>query len=407
MIGNVNELMNPLALDALQLGPTGSAAGVAWCGTGTLPLSVERHLHPDDISANYGGLNSIGCLTGVVNTTGILIAPPLKGTFLPSRVLNLPLPLPHSRDTGVALPTAALPYNDMKINFQFRKFSELLIGDVYDNSAPSNIPAFPGWSFYIGTAPDSISFPEAPEVWGTYALVSNAERSRMGCHPRDILIEQQQETTKPLSAGTDAATFGMDIRFSHSIKALFWGFKNTTIVSEHSNWSSSTGVPLPDGMLFNPFYGTDPVGPTKLSYENTDRMDMGTEYYSNITQYFNAPNVSDAVGYHLYSFALDFFCLDPMGSTNFGKLSNVSLNFTLSSDAQLTSAASTTTYNANQVAQTSTPAAGALRTGASSRFIASQWLWGNQMRNSFKAVVIGLNYQIVRISGGTFGFGLL
>ena len=46
---------------------------------------------------------------------------------LPSGILNLPLPFFYSRDSGVALPTAALPYNEMRINFSFRDWTELLI----------------------------------------------------------------------------------------------------------------------------------------------------------------------------------------------------------------------------------------------------------------------------------------
>ena len=43
--------------------------------------------------------------------------------------LNLPLPFWYARDSGVALPTAALPYNDMRINFSFRCWRDLLIVD--------------------------------------------------------------------------------------------------------------------------------------------------------------------------------------------------------------------------------------------------------------------------------------
>ena len=46
---------------------------------------------------------------------------------LPSRILNLPLPFFFSRDSGVALPTAALPYNDIRISLTFEKLENLLI----------------------------------------------------------------------------------------------------------------------------------------------------------------------------------------------------------------------------------------------------------------------------------------
>ena len=32
-----------------------------------------------------------------------------------------------------------------------------------------------------------------------------------------------------------------------------------------------------------------------------------------------------SIGYHMYSYSMDFYCIDPMGSTNFGKLTNVSM----------------------------------------------------------------------------------
>ena len=55
---------------------------------------------------------------------------------LPAAVLNIPLPFFYTRDSGVALPTAALPYNDMRIQFQFRNLGELLIADC------CQLPAF-------------------------------------------------------------------------------------------------------------------------------------------------------------------------------------------------------------------------------------------------------------------------
>ena len=52
---------------------------------------------------------------------------PTYGNYIPSYKLNLPLPFFYTRDSGVALPTAALPYNEMRINFVFRDWKEMLI----------------------------------------------------------------------------------------------------------------------------------------------------------------------------------------------------------------------------------------------------------------------------------------
>ena len=104
-----------------------------------------------------------------------------NGLVIPSQVLNLPLPICHSRDTGVSLPTAALPYNEMRFRFNLRNWTELII---LDNVATG-----------ISTAVQSGDLVTTPtlttaEVWAEYAIVSGDERKRMGKKPRDILIEQ-------------------------------------------------------------------------------------------------------------------------------------------------------------------------------------------------------------------------
>ena len=111
---------------------------------------------------------------------------------LPVKTLNLPLPFFYSRDSGVALPTAALPYNDMRIQFSFRTYTELLVAydhityeDTNESIIISRVPVIADF----GTTLPEIS---NVQVWANYALVSNDERKRMACAPRDILIEGLQ-----------------------------------------------------------------------------------------------------------------------------------------------------------------------------------------------------------------------
>ena len=61
---------------------------------------------------------------------------PNNGIFL-----NLPLPFFYTRDSGVALPTAALPYNDMRITFTFRPLNTLLT--QYTNQGGAGSALFP------------------------------------------------------------------------------------------------------------------------------------------------------------------------------------------------------------------------------------------------------------------------
>lgn len=408
MIGNVAELYDPLSLDSFQLGPTGTAAGTATitgssAGTGAAAWNAEIHLGPNALGLTGVGLgiNSIGVVTNMgTNTTGILCGP-LKGRYLPSRVLNLPLPLPHTRNTGVALPAAALPYNEMKINLHLREAHELLLADIYDASLPGNVAAFPGFTINVSQqAAQNLHL--SGHVWAEYAVVSNAERSRMGCHPRDILIEQQQETAKNTISQVQS-TVTHDLRYSHAVRAIFFGFKNVTLSSEHSNYTSAVPVPFPDGVNFAPYYATDPIESTSLLYEGTVRMDSLTnDYYALMNPYIHSSVVAEETGYHLYSYALDFSAVDPNGSTNMGKLSNVSMVYNLSNAAQTTLASAATNPTNLSMTRGRVPR---LTTGGA--FLPEDWYWGNTYQSQFELKNVVVNHQIIRISGGVLAFPVL
>jgi hypothetical protein len=281
---------------------------------------------------------------------------------IPSVTLNLPLPFFYTRDSGVALPTAALPYNDVRITFSFRNWNELLI---LDNTADGTSTC--------ATAADVSVEPslQCVQVWSTYAIVSSDERKRMACAPRDILIEQVQ--TAPIQTFTPATNSqpSYDIRFSHSIKALFFAVRNKSTHCEWSNYTTASPVPGADGTVdFYPACALDPVLNTSLIYENTARLScMGSDYFSLVNPWYHAPVIPLETGYHMYSYSLDFFCLDPMGSTNYGKLTNVSI-----------------APVASQAAIDAANGAGAQGSGCSTA-------------QRFDFITTAVNYNIVRISG--------
>jgi len=292
------------------------------------------------------------------------------GDAIDAFTLNLPLPFFYTRDSGVALPTAALPYNDMRINFSFRNWNDLLI---LSNSVP-----------VAGTNPNVV--PQVPtdiaaepslgltQVWANYAIVSNDERKRMACAPRDILIEQVQTAPRQTFAPATNASPSYDVRFSHAIKVLFFAVRNTTTASEWSNYTAASPVPSAGGIKFTPSGAVDPILSTSLLYENTQRLAcMGSDYFSLVNPWYNAPVIPVETGFHEYSYSLDFICLDPMGSTNYGKLTNISM-----------------------VPQASTGAV----TGAGGGGVAGS---GQDYSQTYEFVVTAINNNIIRISGGALG----
>jgi len=301
-----------------------------------------------------------------------LIQPAPAGNTIRSFILNLPLPYFFTRDSGVALPTAALPYNEMRVQFWFRNWNELLIVDnpvVVPGVPPSRPPVS---SELIGGTPSLSNV----YVWANYAIVSNDERKRMGCAPRDILIEQVQ--TAPVQTFNPLNNRGpsYDIRFAHAIKALFFAVRNTTTPSEWSVYTNTSPKVGAGAVDFAPPFpsATDPILSTTLIYENTQRLSqMGSDYFAQVQPYFQPSAVIPVeTGYHLYSYSLDFIALDPMGSTNYGKLTNVSI----------------VPYAADQCVAA---ANGSINTG------------GGYFKNTYSFIVVAQNSNIIRISGGALG----
>ena len=303
-----------------------------------------------------------------------LIQPSASGVAKPALTLNLPIPLFFSRDSGVALPTAALPYNEIRINFQFRNWSDLLILDNIAAAPGTNPSTVPTIADLGGVEPVLGN----TQVWANYAIVGNDERKRMACAPRDILIEQVQ--TAPIQSYTPATNTmqSFDVRFSHAIKAIFFSVRNRTVASEWSNYTAASPIPGAAFVDFTPSGAVDPVDEVSIIYENTQRLSsMGADYFSLVNPYFHSPVIPLETGYHMYSYALDYYNLDPTGSTNFGKLTNVSVIPTPSPGA--VSAAN---------------GAGAAGSGA-------------DYSQVFDFIVLALNNNIIRISGGALGFPVL
>ena len=333
-------------------------------------------------ASKQNGYNQMIGNTAALTTlcTGASSLPPSVAGDNGVTYLNLPLPFFYSRDSGVALPTAALPYNEMRIQFSFRDWNELLVKELLSSPSTAEYRQSLTASNLAGGAPVL----KDVQVWANYAIVSNDERKRMACAPRDILIEQVQTANKQTFQPATQNSPMYDLRLSHAIKVLFFAVQNTTWASEHSNYTvSSPGLGVaPAGGKFSNNFSVDPIQNTTLVYENTSRLGaMGSDYFSLVNPYYCAPNIPEVTGLHVYSYSLDFICLDPMGSTNYGKLTNVSIM----------PQASTLAEAANQT------------TGIAGASTAD----GVGFKQTYQFVLTAVDNNIIRVSGGALGFPVL
>jgi hypothetical protein len=102
-------------------------------------------------------------------------------------------------------------------------------------------------------------------------------------------------------------------------------------------------------------------------------MEMDIDYYSLVNPFYHAVSIPSEPGYNMYSYSLNLISLDPMGSTNYGKLTNASMRVSPSQAA------------INGIA-------GNL---------------ASQPAQAYDFFVLAVNHNIIRISGGTLGFPVL
>jgi hypothetical protein len=115
-----------------------------------------------------------------------------------------------------------------------------------------------------------------------------------------------------------------------------------------------------------------------LLYENTSRLsDMPSSYFTRVNPYYHQTSVPTEDGIHSYSYSLDSSSIDPMGSTNFGKLTNVSLSITPASGIILTTGLPGAVDDLNVAG---TPC---------------------------DVVICAVNHNVIRVSGGAVGFPVL
>jgi hypothetical protein len=298
----------------------------------------------------------------------------------------------------------------MRLNFSFRKWEELLIIDTFTKN-PTTEDTYEYSKSACATTSDLRSnnalMLQNVQVWANYAIVSNDERKRMACAPRDILIEQVQTAPRQTFAPSINGAPRYDIRFSHAIKVLFFSARNYTVPCSWANYTSGQPIleyykdlnanPPNPGYVATINYSspsmTDPISQTSLIYENTNRLaQMGSDYFSLVNPWYSAPAIPLETGYHLYSYSLDFISLDPMGSTNYGKLTNVSIVPEGSVDS--------TAFNRQF------PPIGPIspQYPYTEADLKAMGIYTNQV---YDFVVTAVNNNIVRISGGALGFPVL
>lgn len=329
-------------------------------------------------SKRQGYKNMIGMVPSFVNPVSV-------GQFLPGGTLFCPLPFFFGEDSGFALPVAALPFNEIKITYDFRDWKQLIMIDPAGQAVTVNDVVQ-----YVNGAPDGTTAPALSnvETWVHYAVVHQDERSKMGEAPRDLAMHQVQ--TIQATPFKDISTrTSFDIRMSHPIIAFFFLAQNVSLQNtfsgtlgyEQSNYTTlSELLTAPQANAGR----SDPLAYATLSYENQSRMSDNTGYYSYLVPWFWSTAIPEVTGYHAGSYALQMWsACHPSGSPDYSKLANVSIAYNGSPNA------------AN--------ASNGLYPDGSDIAFATQEQW----HQSWNHIFMTSSWNIGRVSHGSFGFPAL
>jgi hypothetical protein len=232
--------------------------------------------------------------------------------------LFVPLQFWFCRNVGLALPLIALQYHEVKINLEFRAFSELVIA---------------------GSTASAESLASA-SLWVDYVYLDTEERRRFAQVSHEYLIEQLQFTGEESVTGTSAK---LKLSFNHPVKELVWVAQRDVVIDGDNNqagnqWSNYTTVTADDTAN-----AADPssdsaralnnVDGAKLQLNGQDRFAFRTGRYFNLVQPYQAhTNIPESPGINVYSFALKPEEHNPSGSANFSRIDNATLNLTMNAN---------------------------------------------------------------------------
>ena len=229
--------------------------------------------------------------------------------------LFVPLQFWFCRNAGLALPLIALQYHEVKINLEFRPYSELLVGTYSTSTTPSLVSA---------------------SLWVDYIYLDTEERRRFAQVSHEYLIEQLQFTGEESVTGAAAK---LKLSFNHPVKELVWVAQMDSVVAAGVNqWSNYTNLEADEtenctDPIVNAAANTragNTITTAKLMLNGQDRFALRTGRYFNLVQpYQHHSNVPESPGINVYSFALKPEDHQPSGSCNFSRIDNATLSITL------------------------------------------------------------------------------
>lgn len=222
-----------------------------------------------------------------------------QATSTVATTLYVPTQFWYSRNAGLALPLIALQFHDVKMNVEFRPWTECVITSVGTTNTPSGLLA---------------------SIWCDYIFLDTAERGQFARSAHEYLIDQVQF---PGVESYSASSISQKMNFNHPVSEIIWVVQSQVAqtAKDWTNFTTTTGV--------------DPVVDAKILINGSDRFNTRLGSYFNLVQPFQHHTRGPAVGIYNYSFAIRPEEHQPSGSCNFSRIDNANLKLTLVDNSQI------------------------------------------------------------------------
>ncbi len=274
-------------------------------------VTIDKHygqwLHIwSELTESASKENTYNVMIG--NTTDLTT----EASSVPAKTLYVPLRFFFCQDIGMALPLIALQYHEVKINVEFRPFSELHVSSSGVVTTPTLTNA---------------------DLLVEYIYVSVDERRRFAQTAHEYLITQLQHTGSESFSQTN---INPRLNFNHPCSAVVFvaqldsNVQSVASAGGNANrWTDFTD----NGSGPNPYEGDSPLVSGKLQLNGMDRFDVMGSGYFNLLQPYEHFTRGPAEGIYVWSAAEAPEEYQPTGSINFSKIDVATLNLTLSSSA--------------------------------------------------------------------------
>jgi hypothetical protein len=228
---------------------------------------------------------------------------PYKTDYEPYNQLQVPLQFWFCRNPGLAIPLIALQYHEVKIQLQFEKFINLVVGvknGEYQEIVQNNNIALP-------------SFTNTFTIWNNYYFLDTTERRKFAQNAHEYLIEQLQVQTGNLVSLTEPNYIRLNL--NHPCKELIWVFNRNNSYAPKNDFSIGTNV-IPNGTPSQ----FAPLKFFKLILNGTDRFKERPGEYFRLAQNYTHHTRIPGNYIYTYSFALRPEEHQPSGTCNFSRI---------------------------------------------------------------------------------------